>query len=190
MKRILHVIIMSAVLILTSSRCEKDDTPDENNYASFRSYFSCYINGEYFEPKGKFGCHRMSVTYYENNYYNLGEGFLRINGQNCHAEIGDYRVVGIVLNGVFEKDIPKIIRLTEDSIHNVFASAIQDSAQTSGYTLKNIISGEVAIDKLVPHVTGESNGVVIGTFEFTVHNNYGDTARVTNGKFGMKLPNP
>ena len=188
MKRILHIMIISAALILTSSRCKKDDTPpNENIYASFRSYFSCYINGEYFEPKGMFGCHKMSVTYYENNYYNLGEGFLRFNGRNCLADSADYWAIGIVLDGVFK---PETVDLSNKRVHSVYVLGGWDSINNTDYQFNNMVSGKLIIDKLVPHVTGESNGVVIGTFDFTVHNNQGDTARVTNGKFGMKLPTP
>ena len=187
-KAILPILLIVAFF---QQACKKDDTPpNENIYASFRSYFSCYINGEYFEPKGIFGCHKMYVSYYKEDYYNIGSGGgeLRVSGRNCLAEIGEYWSVGIVKYSVFE---PETINLATDfRYHNVFVRGGWDSINNTDYQFNNTVSGKLVIDKLVPHVTGESNGVVIGTFEFTVHNNQGDTARVTNGKFGMKLPNP
>ena len=184
------ILKISALLVFLSiiSCDEKEEPANDNPYASFRSYFNCYINGEYFESKGKFGCHKNRVTYYLDDYFNDKAGFFQTSGRNCIAELNEPNMVGFSMGELLE---PETIDLfANERIRNVYVGGVYDSIIKDRIYYNQVISGQLHIEKLVPHVPGERVGVVIGTFEFILHNGEGDTARVSNGKFGMALPTP
>jgi hypothetical protein len=189
MKNTFLKTLCTFLILISFIGCKKDEEPENDNpYATFSSYFNCYINGEYFESRSMHSCFGNRVTYYLQDYFYDEAGALRMSGMNCHAEPEEFWLVGFSLRSIFE---PEFIDLFEDErVRNVYVIGTYDSLNNDDFYYKNLISGQLHIEKLVPHVPGERVGLIKGTFEFVLHNGDGDTARVSNGKFGMKLPNP
>ncbi|MCC5918311.1 MAG: hypothetical protein JJU02_13410 [Cryomorphaceae bacterium] len=189
MKNTFLKTLCTFLVLISFIGCKKEEEPENDNpYATFSSYFNCYINGEYFESRSMHSCFGNRVTYYLQDYYNSEAGFLIVNGLNCHADILDISTVGIVMRKILE---PETIELQTDlRVQNIYVRGVYDSLIDHRILYDKIVSGQLHIEKLVPHVPGERVGLIKGTFEFVLHNGDGDTARVSSGKFGMKLPNP
>jgi hypothetical protein len=137
--------------------------------------FGCLLNGKVWLPKGNDGTANFSV-YYDPS---LMGGTLNV---------GTYRYYG---SGNNDRDN---MNLYSDSLTQEGTYALYQKS-TRGAIYSNWKACSYANDATVPYKTGElvitkldlTNGIIAGTFHFTLYKPGCDSIRITQGRFDKKL---
>ena len=168
--------IISFFLLLTLfACCDKEDeyTPEP------LPYFYCKVNGQNFSRRPNLPCRSLIFNYYPNGFLDYLPGTVIMVGRDCISRTS----VGINLVGY---------DFTDDTIHLLETLHIDSSRANFldteseiafGLSFEQIMSGYVKFDSFADRGEDE-NGIVSGTFEFTVRNEELDsTVVITDGRF-------
>ena len=163
-------IFVLLILTLVALSCEKDKRTEPRKHP----YFSCKINGESFYAQGKWQCYPWTFNYYPNGFLGAPIGYTVSSGLDCY----DYKSVGIRIYG-FDPNLDSI-DFNSNQVDSVspFYSDFNDYG-----AFDKLISGSVKFIQFADK-SGDTNGIVTGTFEFTVRNEELDSiVEITEGKF-------
>ncbi len=187
MRQIRRLTIILSTIVLIAG-CKKDDSESENKPNYGPQYFECKVNGEPFKARSTFlQCEGHRFDYYPDTSVESPKGFMILRGTNCT----NYETVGIGIHGVEPNTgwMDFLEPSIADSISPYYSFWPEDSTQ-SNQLYKRLVTGEMAIDELVPRANGYGPyGTIQGSFEFTVTDDRGeDTVRVTEGRFRLDVP--
>ncbi len=186
MKYRLILLISSLFFItLTTSECKKhkpgnpvDQLPPKTQTGA--NTFGCLINGEVFLPKGPSLSPILQCAYqYLNTNYSQGYFFQLSVGHkyntNDVAGIGIYTDSLPIMEGIFT--------LGDNQKGNAYALYLRykETENINLYT-KSDLPGQLVITKF-----DEINQIVSGTFWFDVVTSFGDTLKITDGRFDMQF---
>ncbi len=171
----LHFFVILLFLTILFEGCGKDDdyTPPP------RPYFYCKINGQNFAARGLWQCQPRIFNYYPNGFMSIDPGSMIIGATDCRT----FNSVGIRIY----KFVPTLDTIDfsqpiyADSISPFFFFDNEDISQLS--ILDSLISGRLLFTAFSDKQK-DKNGIVAGTFEFTVRNEELDTTVfITDGRF-------
>lgn len=179
-----HVLYLLAVgLILMATDCKKKDIdpcPGHNDPDILppktqcgANTFGCLINGEVWVPE--FDKYRM---YEEKVHAEYGKEYFVVMGTRIIESDSVYEIVKIQLN----KDISStgVYKINEWWIDKT--SGDYENFMTGlEYETKGENNGELHITKF-----DRENFIIAGTFWFTAVNQFGDTVKVTDGRFDVR----
>ena|SRR5690554_6592574 len=172
------LFILLIFLGTTFSCCKDDD--DEKIEPNKYPYFSCIINGEeFFHARGNWQCYPWTIYYYPNGYLESPANFFTMGGTDCNT----YNSVGIRIFGLDTSiaEINMINPIGADSCSPFYLYF--DDANGDVIEFDELLSGFILFNNFSDK-NGDTNGIVSGTFEFTVHNSEIDsTVEITDGKF-------
>ncbi len=175
MKKFLFLLVLIAITII--SACSNDD--DNNNpidqlppaTQSGKQTFACLINGEAFIPS-QFGQGRPRATYFfKDNAYTLGLSGATGGGTESQLIV----VQGLDVEALEEKQY----QLVSEDFKVYSGLYVRDSSKPLLSTSKEN-PGKLTITKF-----DQENGIVAGTFEFTVLDNDGKEIKITAGRFDL-----
>lgn len=157
-------ICILALILITTLSCDKN----KNNTDT--AYFSCYIDGQFFEPEKQQGLGEYPIT------AKLLDGGI------------DFRIdVSKGLQNIFlwVKDSNKVLSKPYELFNtpSYYSRATYDNnTATNEYTTNAMNSGIIEL-KMIDNL----NQTVQGTFYFDAYNSVlNDTIHITNGKFKLK----
>lgn len=163
-------LLLILLLPLLAAQCKKEEAPD----LPCLSYFKCNIDGEPFVTRGKWGCPSKNL------WYDRNSGDLVISGRNCDADFGEPLIINFYLFGAFQTG----------EYTPVWGVALTLADSTNSLRYDSTLTGKVSLTTFVleNYSADYSNGVIAGTFEFTLWNTaINDTVRITNGDFCMRM---
>lgn len=179
-----HVLYLLAVgLILMATDCKKKDIdpcPDHNDPDILppktqcgANTFGCLVNGEVWVPE--FDKYQM---YTQRVHAEYGKEFFHIQGNKIIEKDTIYESVIIEFNkDITSTGIYPIGELWSDSTTGRFLRINKGV----NYKTKQKNSGELHITKF-----DRENFIISGTFWFTAVNQFGDTVKVTDGRFDVR----
>lgn len=174
MKTLTTISLLVAALILCQS-CDDDDdyTPP------LTGYFYCKINGQNFAAVGAWQCQSRVFNYYPDGFMNSVAGTIILSGRDC----ANGRSVGLNLYGYNESlDTLNLLDSTAIDSSRAFLRFL-DPYTGDNVVFEKLISGKLQFNQFSDK-QGDQNGIVSGTFEFTVRNEELDsTVVVTEGRF-------
>jgi hypothetical protein len=163
--------------------CDKEEPSD--NLAKLE-YVECKINGEPFRANSNWGCNGQRWDYYPEAYLSIPAGTALISGRDCQT----YTAVSIRIDGL-EHQTGYL-----DFLEPAFADTVSPFYRYNDLTLpeaimyEKLISGSLTINEFEARQNGTGPlGWIEGSFEFVVTDELGnDTIRVTQGRFGLDVP--
>ena len=155
--------LLLALYCLFYTSCNKNKNTDT-------AYFSCYINGQYFEPEKQKGLGEYPIT-------------AKLLYDDTNLRISADKGIQSLSIGIFDtsKVKPKEYQLTRNAMF--YSRALYyPTVSGSHYETDSIFTGIATITML-----DTKNMTVQGTFYFDAYNStLNDTVHITNGKFKLK----
>jgi hypothetical protein len=171
--------LLFCFLSLTAIQCSKDKLPPETQDGN--NTIGCLVNGQVFKPKGSFLSSGYQCYYQQLFAGDSGLVFL-VSGADL-SNSSNIKGISIGISGVKITQGLQIPLTDGTQIGNGRGQYIGGNVQYEYiyYTTK-ILTGMMYIKKF-----DEINNIAAGTFWFTAVNSFGDTARVTEGRFDVKF---
>src|SRR5690554_2246157 len=166
------------IFLGTALSCCKDDDDEKIEPKKF-PHFSCIINGnQFFHANGNWLCPSQTFYYYPNGYLDAPPGLVSIDGGDC----SNFDQIGIGLYN-FQVTLDTIRMNSPANVDSCIAFFIGTTTDGNPIRFDEIMTGILKFDQFSDK-NGDINGIVSGTFEFTVHNSEIDsTIAITDGKF-------
>ena len=167
-------VIILFILTLVAFSCEKEKKIEPRKHP----YFSCMINGEYFYAQGKWQCQPLVFNYYPNGYLGAPIGYTVIGGVDCSVD----KSIGIRIYGLTLAN--QTIDFASNQIDSVSPFYFYPDEEKGEFVVfNNWETGSLTFSEFTDR-NGDTNGLVSGTFEFSVHNEELDSiVEITDGKF-------
>lgn len=179
--KILNFLIIAVMFFNTS--CTNDDnnvppSPIEQLPPATQTgemTFGCLVNDELFIPDA-IGNSRIKAFY----QFVDGDYTLSISARNREK---DYRTISVVAKDV-EDFAEGTYNLIEENSGNFFGRYMIEGGLDLYTTTTSDDPGTLNITKF-----DKVNGIISGTFEFTILDNDGNTIKITNGRFDLLYTN-
>ena len=175
---ITKTIFILFIISGTAFSCCKDDDDEKIEPKKF-PYFSCIINGEeFFHARGNWLCYPWTFNYYPNGYLGAPDGYIILSGYDCNS----LKHIGIRIYGYnYTLDTLDFLSMEVDSVSPFYIYSDDDIGEYIRF--EELQSGSIKFNQFSDK-NGDINGIVSGTFEFTVYNSEIDsTIEITDGKF-------
>ena len=172
-------LFLWSFLALTAIQCSKDKLPPETQVGA--NTIGCLVNGQIFTPKKSFLSSGYQCYYQQLFAGDSGLVFL-VSGADL-SNSSNIKDISIGISGVKIKQGLQIPLTDGTQIGNGRGQYTGGNVQYEYiyYTTK-ILTGMMYIKKF-----DEINNIAAGTFWFTAVNSFGDTARVTEGRFDVEF---